>query len=135
MKIWMIYLLLVFSSVAFAGVSVSVDYKEYAKKSIQLKETFETSMKATKTFKLPDSNREIDIKLVNELPELFAEKELASKMVLIDVKVYETFNGQRKVISSPRVLANWNEEASFESYKDQEGKLPLTSLKLTPKKL
>jgi hypothetical protein len=79
---------------------------------------------------LPNSNQEIEISVTDEIPEVLTNGGSVDGMVLVDFKIYEIKNGERKLISSPKLVTTWGKEASMESYKDDSRKHPLTTLKI-----
>jgi hypothetical protein len=136
MKSWFALSLLLLSTSLFAGVSLNVDFKDHSNAKVaQFKQTIETYFDEVKTFKLPNSNQEIEISVTDEIPEVPTNGGSADGMVLVDFKIYENKNGERKLISSPKVVTTWGKEASMESYKDDSRKHPLMTLKIIPKKI
>lgn len=125
-----------FSSSAFASIKVNLDYKDNELgDEIVLKEEFETHLGETTTFNIPNKNQVIELKVTDNIPDILVETGRTENQVMVDMKVYKEFKGERVLISAPKIISVFGQEASMQTYEDKEMKKPVMSLKVTPRKL
>jgi len=63
----------------------------------------------------------------------------ASKALLLqnknDLKLVETTNGTRKIISSPKIITLMGKEAIMETFEDEKSKKAVMTLKILPTRI
>ena len=125
---------LVFSS--FAGITLDIDFKNNESgKMIKFKRKVKTAFDETKTFKIPDSNKQIEIKVTDKIPTDFKGVENAPDQVFVEMKIVEVLKGQKNIISSPQVISTFGQESSMEVYEESAPTKMVMHLKVTPQKL
>jgi len=129
-------LVFLFSMASFAGISLDIDFKNNdSGKVTKFKKTIETYIDETQTFKIPNSNKIVEIKVTDRIPEVLTDGQKFDDQVLVDMKVIEMVKNERKVIVSPKIITVLGKEAMMEIYEDESRKKPMISLKVTPKKI
>lgn len=136
MKLFICFLTLLFSLSSVAGISLDIDFKNNeSNKKISFKKTVEVFLDETNTFKIPNSNNILEIKITDKIPEILQEDTKAIDQVFIDMKVIEVVRLSRKVIASPKIISTLGEEASMKTYEGKDMKKAIMSVVLTPKKM
>lgn len=136
MKIGLVLLVGLFNTLAFANVSLDVDFKDFSKSEVtHFKQNITADFDEIKTFVLPNSNQEIEIIVSEKLPEEMKKMASMRDSAMIDLKLYEINQGERKLVSSGKVVTNWGKTASMEKYKDDARKQPLMTFKVVPSKI
>jgi hypothetical protein len=132
--IGMVALLLCYT--IFAGISLDINYQESVDgKKIQLKKKIETYYGETQEFKIKGSKKILVVKVTDKIPEVLMNGEPDESLVLVDTKIIELIDGERRLIASPKIVTVLGSEAFMETYEDKERKVPTMTLKLLPKKL
>jgi len=127
---------ILFSLSTLAGISLDIDFKNNVSgKTIHFKKTVETYLDETNTFKIPNTNNILEIKVTDRIPEIFLEGVKGENQVFIDMKLIEVVNNKRKVIASPKVISTLGKEASMKTYEDDAMKKEVLSLVIIPKKM
>jgi hypothetical protein len=127
--------LLLTSSLTFSSIKLDLDLHNTVNgKEIKIKKSLDTALDTMNTFKIPNSNRSVDFVISKKLPEGFRSIKNSKKNVLIDMKVYEEIDGDRQLISSPRIITRLNNEATLEEYDtDSSTENPVLRLKVNPR--
>ena len=136
MKIGFILVGVLFNAVAFANVSLDVDFKDYGNSTVtHFKQNITAGLDEIKTFVLPNSNQEIEILVSEKLPKEIKKMPSMKDSAMIDLKLYEVNQGERKLVNSGKVITNWGKTATMEKFKDDSMKSPLMTLKVVPTKI
>jgi hypothetical protein len=135
MKIWMAMCLLLVSISAMANVSLEIDFEDFSTSEVsEFNQTIDISLNETKTFASLASNQQIEIMVSEKLPKEIQSVFASHEAVLIDIKLYEMISGEKKLMSSARIVSKWGETATMEKYKNDTQKELMLTLKVVPRK-
>ncbi|MBT4793290.1 MAG: hypothetical protein HON90_17090 [Halobacteriovoraceae bacterium] len=136
MKLITLALVALFSFSTFAGISLDIDFKNNENgKKIELKKKLEVYLDEVTTLKIPNSNKIVEIKVTDKVPEVLSNGEKFDDQLLIDLKVVEVTGKNRKTISSPKIITIIGKEATMETYEDESRKTAIMSLKIKPTRI
>lgn len=136
MKLGFVLFVVLFNAIAFANVSLDVDFKDYTSSKVtHFKQNITADFDEMKTFILPNTNQEIEITVSEKMPEEMKKMAAMKDSAMIDLKLYEINQGERKLINSGKIITNWGKTASMEKFKDDSRKQPLMIFKVVPSKI
>lgn len=136
MKLGFVLFVALFNALAFANVSLDVDFKDYTNSKVtHFKQKIIADFDEIKTFALPNTNQEIEITVSEKLPEEVKKMAAMTNSAMIDLKLYEINQGERKLVNSGKIVTNWGKIALMEKFKDDSGKQPLMTFKVVPSKI
>jgi hypothetical protein len=125
--------LALFSISAFAGISLDIDLKNNENgQKIELKKNITVYLDETKTISIPNSNKIVEIKVSDKLPEVMTEEHKSNDKLLIELKIVEIIGKARKIISSPKIITLIGREAKMETFENESQKEAIMSLKVIP---
>ena len=129
--------LILISSFAYSAIKLDLDlYNSSNGKEIQLQKSLKATLDEIQTIKVPNSNRIIELTVSKNMPKSMNFRKNSKNAVLIDMKVFEDVNGDRKLISSPKIITRLDNEATLEEFDtDSSTEKPVLRLKVNPTKI
>jgi hypothetical protein len=132
MKFLITLVALVLNYSTFAEISVDIDLMNNdSGKITQFQKKITTSLDEINTFEIPNSNKALEVKVSEKLPEDLMDDTLSVNEVLIDVKIIDLSTKDRKVIASPSISTILGSETIMEQFKDDKSQEKVFSLKVT----
>ncbi|MFT6631510.1 MAG: hypothetical protein ACJAS4_001459 [Bacteriovoracaceae bacterium] len=126
-------IILLFSFNSLAELDLKFDFKSTeAGKIISLNQNIKANFDEVKTIKIPDSDQIIEMMITENIPESMRNDDIVVGEVFLDIKVYQNFKSGKKLISSPKIITTFGNEASLEMISDKNDKNPKTSIKVIP---
>lgn len=129
-------MLSVFSICSFSKIALDIDFMNDDNGDvIEMKMKIETEIDKLKTFKIPKSNKIVEIQVSETIPDIMPSVGKTSDSLYIEMNVVEVKDNKRKVLASPQIVSFYGKEAGFEQYDDSERKNMIMSMKVLPTKL
>lgn len=118
---------------SMAELDLKFDFKSTeAGKVISLNQNIKANFDEVKTIQIPDSDQIIEMMVTENIPELMRNDDIVVGEVFLDFKIYQNSKLGKKLISSPKIITTFGNEASLEMLSEDSEKSPMTSIKVIP---